>query len=241
MHEEADDRQCLYQPHPFGQEVERARQRSISEAEASAGTTTQGPGIASNSANPVSDAGQRTRTVPALCRTDSSVAVSLAGPQARALATWRTRTAPVVDAYNPTGIPGSAASLGKYYPTNYNKVSDTAGAPSRRSPGTASGLPLSPLGADQEQQLRQYKLDIISQTTQIAREALGRRLQSTTSFKAVETALDEHTRKSVALLRRLKPSSPRITPLLSPGPVTPMNLDGSTESDYLGVREGRLC
>jgi hypothetical protein len=84
---------------------------------------------------------------------------------------------------------------------------------------------------------------MISQTLQKAREALGRTMQGTTSIRAVETALDEGTRKSVAsgfaLLRRYKPSSPRITPLLSPGPVTPMALDGEGDSDYVTVREAR--
>jgi hypothetical protein len=235
MHEKEGDRQQIYQPHPFSQEVKRARQRSISEAEASVAVT-ETRGIASASAISVACAVQRVRTDPAVRKVDARVPAATAAPERRSGATWRGRTAPIVDAYNPTGIPGSAASLGKYYPTNYNKSSDSAG--SVRSPGPASEVTFSLSTTDQEHQLRQYKLDIISQTTQIARETLG---QNIASMKAVETILDERTRKSVALLGRYKPSSPRITPLLSPGPVTPMALDTNGESDYLSVREARLC
>ena len=101
---------------------------------------------------------------------------------------------------------------------------------------------LSPSGSAQDDLLRQYKLDMISQTLQNAREALGRTLQTQASVKAGDSILDEGSRESiasgVALLRRYKPSSPRITPLLSPGPVTPMALDENGERDYLNnVRE----
>jgi hypothetical protein len=233
LHEKEGDRERCYQPHPFSQEVKRARQRSISEAEVSVAAT-QPRGMSSKCAP---NAGLSGRPAPAAHKTDMSVlAAKRAGLPA---VTMRTRTAPVVEAYNPTGIRGSAAPLGKYYPSNYNKAFDTHGSTSP-SLGPASPVPSFPLSeARQEHQLRQYKLDIISQTAQIAREALGRRLQNTANLKTVEAAVDERTRLSVALLRRYKPSSPRITPLLSPGPVTPMTLDGNGESDYLSVKQAR--
>ncbi|OIW30675.1 hypothetical protein CONLIGDRAFT_287779 [Coniochaeta ligniaria NRRL 30616] len=240
MHEKEGDRAHIYQPHPFGQEVKRARQRSISEAEASAAGQAEAHSITSNSTGPAAYAGQSARAASAV-RIAGDDKPPAAGLKQRADPTWRARTAPIVEAYNPTGIPGSAASLGKYYPTNY-EASDAADS-AARLPRPASELSFSLSRKDQAHRLRQYQRDMISQTLQKAREALGRTMQSTTSTKVAETVLDEDSRKSVAsgfaLLRRYKPLSPRITPLLSPGPVTPMALDGDGEPDYITVREAR--
>lgn len=236
MHEKDGDTQPLYQPHRFGRDVERARQRSIDEA-ASSVAATEARASVSSSAKSASYAVQRARPVPALDVPVATSSAAAAPPPARqTAAAWRARTAPIIDAYNPTGIPGSTASLGKYYPTNYNKSSGAAGS-ATLAPPAAPERTVSLSAADREHQLRQYKLDIISQTTQIARETLGRRAQSAACVAGVETALDERTRKSVALFGRYKPTSPRIAPLLSPGPVTPMALDGNGEgADYLSVR-----
>lgn len=240
MHEKDTDIQPIYQPHGFAQDAERARQRSIDEAEACVAAT-EARGTDSVSTKSAAYVVQRATTAPAADVSAAAAAAAAAAvataaaPVRQTGAPWRARTAPIVDAYNPTGIPGSAASLGKYYPTNYNKSSEAAGS-AVQSPMETPELTFSLSAADREHQLRQYKLDIISQTTQIARETLGRRMQSAACMAAMETALDEHTRKSVALFGRYKPSSPRIAPLLSPGPVTPMALDGNGDGDYLSAR-----
>lgn len=241
MHEKEGDRVHLYQPHPFDKEAKRARQLSIDEAEASAAAMARAHSISSSSTGAAAHTTQRLPTAPAV-RIAGEDASEAPDPGRRANQAWRARTAPVVDAYNPTGIPGSAASLGKYYPSNYS-APDTPDSSSalQQHLGPASALSKT----EQARRLRQYQRDMISQTLQNAREALGRTMQGvgTTSIKAAETALDEGARRSVAsgfaLLRRYKPLSPRITPLLSPGPVTPMALDGEGESDYLTVREAR--
>ncbi|KAB5546985.1 hypothetical protein GE09DRAFT_196376 [Coniochaeta sp. 2T2.1] len=215
--------------------------RSRREPRISTGTSVEF--IHSSSTSPETRVGQGLPTAPPICteHEDTDVRGKARGPERRTVLPWRARTAPVVDAYNPTGIPGSAATLGKYYPSNY-EASDAADS-SLQSPGAVLESAASPPGSAQEHQLMQYKRDLISQTLQTARETLGRTMQRQASVKTVDRVLDEGSRKSiasgVALLRRYKPSSPRITPLLSPGPVTPMALDESEGRDYLSVKDVR--
>ncbi|KAH8907606.1 hypothetical protein BR93DRAFT_557562 [Coniochaeta sp. PMI_546] len=243
LHEKEGGSAHIYPPHPPAQEIKRSRQRSSGEAEASAAAVGQeeAPDISSDTSEPATFTVQRARTAPPVPIAGEHEP-ERTGSRARANPTWRARTAPIVEVYNPTGIAESGASLGKYYPTNYEApdASDTA----LQHPGPASDLSFTLSKTDQARQLRQYQRDMISQTLQKAREALGRTMHSTASTRAAEAVLDEGSRKSVAsgfaLLRRYKPLSPRITPLLSPGPVTPMALDKDGESDYITVRGARL-
>lgn len=238
MHEHKDEseRRQIYRPHPFAQEAKTARQRSINEAEACVTSIRQArtSSIISQSAAPTTYAGSRAGTAPAIQIDDADLPEG-SRPVARAEEMRRTQTAPIIDSYNPTGIPGSAALLGKYYPTNY-QAPDVAGS-NAQIPTSASGPSLVLPQTEQARQLQQYKRDMMTQTVQKASEFLRRRMQHTATSKA---ALDDGTQKSLAsgfaLLRRYKPSSPRITPLLSPGPVTPMALDEHGEVDYLSAR-----
>jgi hypothetical protein len=87
-------------------------------------------------------------------------------------------------------------------------------------------------------QLLQYKRDIITQTAQKAKEVLH-------WAKPVGADLDENTQQQLA--RRItllsvcnRPKSPKIEPtVLSPGPVTPMTLDGEGDTDYLTAKAPR--
>ncbi|RKU40494.1 hypothetical protein DL546_002040 [Coniochaeta pulveracea] len=83
--------------------------------------------------------------------------------------------------------------------------------------------------------LIQYKRDMVTQTVQKAKDVVQYAV-------AVGAQLDEKTQaqitRSLTLLSLCsKPKSPKIRPtIMSPGPVTPMTLDGETETDYLTAR-----
>lgn len=210
------------------------------------------------------------------------------------------QTAPILQAYYPTGVEESTTPLGKYYPTNWEArrrkkgrmstairpAGDTAGPgsgaasparapplqsfrpkgspigegmlasclsrpkptstlpspvnPSIRVSRPVSTRPVSELSVvrSSQAQLLQYKRDIITQTAQKAKEVLY-------WAKPVGTDLDQNTQQQLA--RRItllsvcnRPKSPRIEPtVLSPGPVTPMTLDGQGDADYLTAKAPR--
>jgi hypothetical protein len=189
--------------------------------------------VSSSTAAPVTQAVQRARTAP------SEHAAAATSPVRGAGTARRARTVPKIEAYNPTGLPGSSAALGKYYPTNYEaqEPSDST----IQSPRRASSLSVQLSEADQARQLLQYRRDMVTQTLQKVNEVPRRKLECTASADAEAPELDEGTRKTIALgfalARRYKPVSPKIAPLLSPGPVTPMALDEAGVSDYLGAKD----
>lgn len=70
--------------------------------------------------------------------------------------------------------------------------------------------------SDTKPRLIQYRRDMIIQAT-----VVGSNMAQSSDSKA----------GLGALLKSHKPQSPRLAPLGSPGPVTPMNLEGATGSD----------
>lgn len=150
--------------------------------------------------------------------------------------------------YFPTGYSEYSLPMGKYYPSNYEStqnrngrpVSGTLSSPSTepRSPGFA--FPLSPsVGVHPEQpsadarrqvQLQQYNRDMIAQAARAANEIAAQ--QNTTNINPASGATTRGLRgvtgmglEAASMLH--KPNSPRLHPLGSPGPVTPMELESS--------------
>lgn len=92
-------------------------------------------------------------------------------------------------------------SLPRFHPANYQSVESS---PTTTYRGSRSSVPQRP-GSDASQQLHQYRRDLVDSATMSARSLLSPKLG--------------------------KPSPPRLHPLGSPGPVTPLMLE--SQDDYL--------
>lgn len=158
-----------------------------------------------------------------------------------------------VTSYLPSGYHNSPLPMGKYYPSNYeqrNNKNQGSHRPSVVGSSVKSDsqvptrigdpkLPATTPESEVRRRLQQYKRDMIAQATLAASEVMG----------------ESHGRKSrgetrpedlLALDMRLnapvhRPLSPRLLPLGSPGPVTPMDLESPTGGGYLdkGRTDGR--
>lgn len=158
-----------------------------------------------------------------------------------------------VTSYFPTGYQDNALPMGKYYPSNYESAHKQGSTPSSasvaspadpRSP-VLSGLsnPSQPAGSDSEvrrkMQLQQYQRDMMAQASRAANEVLGSAEDKNVSsprlgargFKGFH-GMDMWFGGSSLH----KPNAPRLHPLGSPGPVTPMELE-SSGSSYLDKGE----
>lgn len=144
-------------------------------------------------------------------------------------------------------------SLGKYYPTNYEaaRSRQNSGQRSSRTPRTAlrppsvgglasssnkSGTQVSQLNqsdatrtrtdSDAKRRLQQYQRDMVAQATQAARSLAGAKgpagLAAAHGVVVPNFQIDSN-----------KPTSPRLQPLGSPGPVTPMELEAQGDGGYL--------
>lgn len=134
--------------------------------------------------------------------------------------------------------------MGKYYPSNYVKRKEEKRS-KKQTLRPPTSTPASPIGSKSETQvpttrdapamahsrnesdakrrLQQYQRDMIAQATL----ALNRGNMNAAALSSLRTI--GFTSLSS------KPSKPRLAPLGSPGPVTPMELEGS-EGGYLGAR-----
>nr|XP_036580912.1 uncharacterized protein CTRU02_09306 [Colletotrichum truncatum]KAF6788984.1 hypothetical protein CTRU02_09306 [Colletotrichum truncatum] len=143
--------------------------------------------------------------------------------------------------YLPSGVHDTPLPMGKYYPSNYERSSPDArigpsAPPSRMSSTRSEGhLParegFRPSRQDSEvrRKLQQYQRDMIAQASLAASEVLGSSASqgnavpgSTITLNGVPLASMHH----IGTAGAHKPVSPRLLPLGSPGPVTPMNLEG---------------
>jgi len=123
-----------------------------------------------------------------------------------------------VASYFPTGYHDTVLPMGKYYPSNYERAHGqsrpTSATPSSpadiRSPGSTSAE--APDSARQVQ-LQQYQRQMLAQT-----EAAMRASQKKETQQSGSLGLN---------MRLNKPNAPRLHPLGSPGPVTPMELESS--------------
>lgn len=133
-----------------------------------------------------------------------------------------------VSSYLPTGVHGYAAlPTGKYYPSNWDRVHQSGASRqhgqhqmdmARSEPHAAGYLQPSHKrnGSDTKPRLIQYRRDMITQAI-VSSNTMSQSNGSPAGLGA--------------LLKGHKPLSPRLTPLGSPGPVTPMNLEGAAGGD----------
>lgn len=148
-----------------------------------------------------------------------------------------------VTSYLPTGRHDSPLPQGKYYPSNWeNRVNGGQQSPPRPPPSTSVPNPARPdllvpqsrneaahtrSNSDAKRRLQQYKRDMIAQATLAANEILsgtetrggGPGVPSLAGISQANAQLGQ----SIAQ----KPVSPQLVPLGSPGPVTPMELEGT--------------
>ncbi|KAH7308533.1 hypothetical protein B0I35DRAFT_97925 [Stachybotrys elegans] len=208
LHEDPNGR--VHHPHPFHHDSKLARHKSITLA-------------AENS--PLDG-----RKPPAT--TSASI------PTARA-----TTNMPVAS-YLPSGFHDTPLPMGKYYPSNYEQrnrdprssrpsFSESA-APTKSSPQLPHA-PLSSSNKPPEDEVRrrmiQYQRDMVAQ----ARLALS---SSATCSSKSNPSLQGLPIKELRFLATSphKPASPKLVPLGSPGPVTPMELESGSGS-YLDKGE----
>ncbi|KAI0886069.1 uncharacterized protein GGS22DRAFT_159790 [Annulohypoxylon maeteangense] len=149
-----------------------------------------------------------------------------------------------VASYNPTGTQDNPLPMGKYYPTNYVKRKEEKRNRQQGRPPPSNLIPSPPTGtksetqiptardtsamghsrneSDAKRRLQQYQRDMIAQAT----IALNGGSVNAATMSSLRT---------IGFTSVSKPSKPRLAPLGSPGPVTPMELEGS-EDGYLGAR-----
>jgi len=206
----------VYYPHPFYEDTARARRDSIQHASkeallssASLDHTWKFSDMASES--PLMDMACSPRSSDTVTSLSASVSPHIP-----------------VSSYLPTGVHGYAAlPTGKYYPSNWEKRHQPGGSSRQaqhqmdmaRSEPNGPGHRRPPHkrnGSDKKPRLIQYRRDMITQAT-VAGGTMSQSHNSTAGLGA--------------LLKSHKPLSPRLAPLGSPGPVTPMNLEGAAGGD----------
>lgn len=140
--------------------------------------------------------------------------------------------------YFPSGLQDTPLPTGKYYPSNYEKRNAESSSPNLRPPTTMpapssfkseSSVPKykntassSQFDSEAKRRLQQYQRDMIAQATMAANEVLG------SSAKKNGSSLASSLRNIPQLGGHnfQKPLTPNLLPLGSPGPVTPMDLEG---------------
>lgn len=148
-----------------------------------------------------------------------------------------------VTSYVPSGLHDVPMPVGKYYPSNYEAArsqqpgSQTKSRTSRSLRSPSSGVPSAVRSdttvpqlnrpdllrgrsdSDAKRRLQQYQRDMVAQATQAARQLA--RAKGAASLAAAHGVPVQKFQTGSH-----KPISPRLQPLGSPGPVTPMELEG---------------
>ncbi|KAL2020473.1 hypothetical protein VTK56DRAFT_8358 [Thermocarpiscus australiensis] len=160
-----------------------------------------------------------------------------------------------LSSYNPIGVHDDVAlPLGKYYPSNWEKRHGKSGQ--ARRPLAPSAKPAAsavqsepqvprykhhgdqghapPSSSEARRRLQQYQRDMVAQAAMAASALLAKNPSTTgagnaSSRDAVSLA---RARLGSAFVKMHKPVSPRLLPLGSPGPVTPMSLE---DGGYLAL------
>ncbi|KAK2021389.1 hypothetical protein LX32DRAFT_668670 [Colletotrichum zoysiae] len=159
-----------------------------------------------------------------------------------------------VASYLPSGVHDSPLPVGKYYPSNYEQHNNYCartgpagppgppGPPSRSSTRSEGHIPTreafrTPSRQDSEarRKLQQYQRDMIAQARLAASEVLGSSPNQASAASSSTITLNGIPLTNVHHIGTAgvhKPTSPRLLPLGSPGPVTPMDLEGG-QGGYL--------
>ncbi|TDZ15420.1 hypothetical protein Cob_v011593 [Colletotrichum orbiculare MAFF 240422] len=149
-----------------------------------------------------------------------------------------------VASYLPSGAHHTSLPMGKYYPSNYeNRPQEPRIGPSAppvrvsstRSEGhIPSRETFRSTNKDTEvrRKLAQYQRDMIAQARLAASEVLGSSAESSAASTVPLNGVPLPT-LHIGGPGSHKPLSPRLLPLGSPGPVTPMNLEGEDVGGYL--------
>jgi len=139
-----------------------------------------------------------------------------------------------VASYYPTGYSENSLPMGKYYPSNYER---TQKQKKNRSAPSSAGEPNSPVAlsqapasseAESRRRLQEYQRDMMAQVTSRAHELLGRKSQGKNGSPKHKALAGMKGLPSASINlgpTLLRPNSPRLHPLGSPGPVTPMELE----------------
>ncbi|KAH9905333.1 hypothetical protein F4778DRAFT_779674 [Xylariomycetidae sp. FL2044] len=239
-----EDQNRVYRPHPFQLDASKARMKSIERANRASSPESQGtvgfpapptgsiPATIVTKPSPVPMADQSTQR-PDLDTTTHSNSSS------------KSRSNTPVALYMPTGAQDSPLPMGKYYPTNYEQRKDekrkmqsirplqaessnSAGSGSRSDTQVPTVRDPSTIGhsrneSEARRRLQQYQRDMIAQAT-----------LALNGGNVNQAALN--SLKTMGFTSMAKPSKPKLEPLGSPGPVTPMELGGSDADGYLGAR-----
>ncbi|TDZ38362.1 hypothetical protein C8035_v007237 [Colletotrichum spinosum] len=149
-----------------------------------------------------------------------------------------------VASYLPSGAHHTSLPMGKYYPSNYeNRPLEPRIGPSAppvrvsstRSEGhipSRETFRSSNKDTEVRRKLAQYQRDMIAQARLAASEVLGSSAESSAASTVLLNGVPLPT-LHIGGPGSHKPLSPRLLPLGSPGPVTPMNLEGEDVGGYL--------
>lgn len=216
LHEDPKSRVRI--PHPFHTDTDMARHQSVQRAaEASK----------SSSNSPTSGAMNSFKPSQSLFPNSTSSSGTPLTP---------------LSSYNPHGGHDDVGlPLGKYYPSNWEKRNGEARQPRPSAPQPTSGTmrsePQVPTyhgdqgvvrpGSEAKRRLQQYQRDMIAQATMAARAVLANSTFATNgAVPSNGGAGPSKGQLAATFLKTHKPISPRLQPLGSPGPVTPMSLEG---------------
>ncbi|CEI61209.1 unnamed protein product [Fusarium venenatum] len=149
-----------------------------------------------------------------------------------------------VASYLAPGFHDNPLPMGKYYPSNYESrngnqsnirpplngtMSSNIGPDSQTVPRTSSQ---STPETELRRKLQQYQRDMIAQASMAANELLSTSAKSGDKPSISLNSLPLRDSR-FATAGSHKPISPRLLPLGSPGPVTPMDLESISSGDYL--------
>ena len=145
-----------------------------------------------------------------------------------------------VSSYMPSGVHDNMAlPMGKYYPTNYeNRMASNSSQQRRPSArADAAGVAHSEpqlmyrrenshlrSGSEAQRLVQQYQRDMVAQASMALFSNASNMSPST---RIPDNAALKNIQLGATMLKTHKPLSPRLVPLGSPGPVTPMELDGN--------------
>ncbi|KAI0172406.1 hypothetical protein GGR52DRAFT_404256 [Hypoxylon sp. FL1284] len=235
LHEEQNR---VYRPHPFELDASKARAKSIERAGYSISPSTDPATLKKptmRTASPV--------TIPPPVQEQSA---RLPPPHTASppKSNRESGSNMPVASYNPTGGHDNPLPMGKYYPSNYVKRKEEKRS-RQQSVRPPTSSPTSPTNSKSETQvpttrdvpatghsrneseakrrLQQYQRDMIAQ----ARLAMNGGNVNAATLSSLRTIGFSSMSNN--------PSKPKLVPLGSPGPVTPMELEGS-EDGYLGAR-----